>query len=44
MNDTITIRELFVEVEEDAEMLQAFLARYALGYETDIDAAFGFCD
>ena len=44
MNDTITIRELFVEVEEDAEMLHAFLARHALGYETDIDAAFGIFD
>lgn len=44
MNDTITIRELFVEVEEDAEMLRAFLARHALGYEMDIDTAFGAFD
>lgn len=44
MNDTITIRELSVGVAEDAAMLRDFLARHSLGYETDIDAAFGIFD
>ncbi len=44
MNDTITVRELFVGSAEDAAMLRAFLARHALGYEADIDAAFGVFD
>lgn len=44
MNDTITVRALSVEVAKDAAMLRAFLAHHALGYETDIDAAFGVFD
>lgn len=44
MNDTITIRELSVGVAEDAAMLRNFLARHSLGFEADIDAAFGIFD
>lgn len=44
MNDTITVRALSVGVTEDAAMLRAFLARHALGFEADIDAAFGVFD
>ena len=44
MNDTIIVRKLSVEVVEDAVMLRNFLARHSLGYETDIDAAFGIFD
>ena len=44
MNDTITVRALSVGVTEDAAMLRAFLAHHALGFEADIDAAFGVFD
>lgn len=44
MNDTITVRALSVGVTEDTAMLRAFLARHALGFEADIDAAFGVFD
>lgn len=44
MNDTITVRALSVGVTEDAAMLRDFLARHALGFEEDIDAAFGVFD
>lgn len=44
MNDTITVRALSVGVTEDAAMLRDFLARHALGFEADIDAAFGVFD
>lgn len=44
MNDTITVRALSVGITEDAAMLRAFLARHALGFEADIDAAFGVFD
>ena len=44
MNDIITVRALSVGVTEDAAMLRDFLARHALGFEADIDAAFGVFD
>lgn len=44
MNDTIIVRELSVGPAENAVMLRNFLAHHSLGYETDIDAAFGIFD
>lgn len=44
MDDIITVRALSIEVAEDVAILRTFLAHHALGYESDIDVAFGVFD